>query len=84
MSPFDPSAGRSGHTGFAPMSRSPGSPAPDVKWIHADRPAYTAPPMAKSDATERSERASATIVIALTLACTVLALYDLFLLAAGI
>ena len=39
--------------------------------------------MSKAQATERSERANALIVIVLTLACTVLALYDLFLLAAG-
>ena len=32
---------------------------------------------------ERSERANALIVIVLTLACTVLAIFDLFLLAAG-
>ena len=39
--------------------------------------------MSQAQATERSERANALIVIVLTLACTVLALYDLFLLAAG-
>jgi hypothetical protein len=88
MSPFDLSAGQSqssgvgfGGVGFAPMS---GAPGPDVKWIRPDRPAYLAPPTARSDATERSERANAMIVICLTLACTVLALYDLFLLAAGV
>lgn len=59
------------------------SGAPDVKWIRPDRPTYMAPPIAKSQATEHSERAIALIVIVLTLACTVLALYDLFLLAAG-
>jgi hypothetical protein len=39
--------------------------------------------MSKSTATERSERANALIVTVLTLACTVLAIFDLFLLASG-
>jgi hypothetical protein len=39
--------------------------------------------MPRSAATERSERAKARIVILLTLACTVLAVLDLFLLASG-
>jgi len=60
------------------------SGAPDVKWVRPDGPTYRATPISKSQATERSERANAMIAIALTLACTVLALYDLFLLAAGV
>jgi len=39
--------------------------------------------MSKTAIRERSERANAMIVIVLTLACTVLAIFDLFLLAAG-
>ncbi len=78
MSPFDLSAGRSSHVGFTPASS-----APDVTWIRPDSQAYLPPPMSQAQATERSERATARIVIVLTLACTVLALYDLFLLAAG-
>jgi len=39
--------------------------------------------MSASRAAERSERANALIVIALTLACSGLAIFDLFLLAAG-
>jgi hypothetical protein len=39
--------------------------------------------MSKSAARERTERTNALIVIALTLACTALAVFDLFLLAAG-
>ncbi len=79
MSPFDLSAGQSSGVGFAPTSG-----APDVRWIRPDRPAaYLPSPVAKAQAAERSERANAMIVIVLTLACTVLALYDLFLLAAG-
>jgi hypothetical protein len=79
MSPFDLSAGQSGGVGFTPASGSP-----DVKWIRPDRTTHLPPsPMATSQAAERSERANALIVIGLTLACTVLAIYDLFLLAAG-
>jgi hypothetical protein len=78
MSPFDLSAGQSGRMGFMPASG-----APDVKWIRPDRSAYLPPPMSKSAATERSERANALIVIVLTLACTILAIFDLFLLASG-
>jgi hypothetical protein len=78
MSPFDLSAGQSSRVGFTPASG-----APDVKWIAPDRPAYLPPPASKIAIQERSERATARIVIVLTLACTVLALYDLFLLAAG-
>ncbi|HEY7934163.1 MAG TPA: hypothetical protein VID48_10095 [Solirubrobacteraceae bacterium] len=39
--------------------------------------------MSKSAATERGERANALIVIVLNLACTILAVLDLFLLATG-
>jgi len=78
MSPFDLSAGPSSRVGFAPTSG-----ASDVRWIRPDRPAYLPPPMSKSAMKERSERANALIVIVLTLACTVLAIFDLFLLAAG-
>ncbi len=78
MSPFDMSAGQSSRVGFAPASG-----VPDVKWIAPDRPSYLPPPMSKSAIRERSERANAMIVIVLTFACTVLAIFDLFLLASG-
>ena len=39
--------------------------------------------MSKSAIRERSERANAMIVIVLTFACTILAIFDLFLLASG-
>jgi hypothetical protein len=39
--------------------------------------------MSPSGAIEHSERARALIVIVLTLACTILAVFDLFLLASG-
>jgi hypothetical protein len=54
----------------------------DVKWIRDDRRTYLPPPMLKS-AQERTERANALIVTAMTLACTAVALFDLFLAALG-
>jgi len=78
MSPFDLSAGPSSRVGFTPVSG-----APDVRWIRPDKPAYLPPPASKAAVQERSERANALIVIVLTLACTALAIFDLFLLAAG-
>src|ERR1700683_5615976 len=78
MSPFDLSAKPSSCVGSAPASESS-----DVKWIRADGPAYLPPPISKSTATERSEPGNALIVTVLPLACTVLAIFDLFLLASG-
>lgn len=54
----------------------------DVKWIHDDAPSYRPPPTLKS-AHGRTEGTNALIVTALTLACTAIALGDLFLLALG-
>jgi hypothetical protein len=78
MSPFDMSAGQSSRVGFTPASG-----APDVKWIRPDSHAYLPPPISKSAAKERSEQATARIVIVLTFACTAVSIYDLFLLASG-
>jgi len=78
MSPFDVNAGQSSRLGFTPAS----GPS-DVKWIRPDTPTYMPPPMSKSAARERTERANALIVIVLTLACTALAVFNLFLLAVG-
>lgn len=78
MSPFDLSAGQSSRVGFTSASGSL-----DVKWIRPDRPTHLPPPMLKSTVRERTERANALIVIVLTLACTALAIFDLFLLASG-
>ena len=77
MSPFDPRAGRSGHVGFTPAS------AANVKVVRLDGPSYLPPPMPSSQATTHSERTHALVVIVLTLACTALAIFDLFLLAVG-
>ena len=78
MSPFDPSAGQFGHVELT-LASGPS----DVKWIRPGGQAYLPPSMSKSMATERSERVNALVVIVLTLACTALAVFDLFLLAAG-
>jgi hypothetical protein len=78
MSPSDLSAVQSSRLGFTSASGSQ-----DVKWIRPDTPTYLPPPMSRAAAGERAERTNALIVIVLTLACTALSLYDLFLLAAG-
>jgi hypothetical protein len=54
-----------------------------VHWIRPGQPQYVPPPMPTSAAQESSERANALIVIVLTFACTILAIFDLFLLASG-
>ncbi len=60
----------------------------DFKWV---APESSSSPAIKlrsrslaPDAIERAERVNAGIVIGLTLACTVLSLFDLFLLASGL
>jgi len=78
MSPFDLNTGPSSLVDFAPTSGSP-----DVRWIGPDTPVHLPPPMSKAALRGRSERANALIVIVLTLACTALAFFDLFLLASG-
>ena len=54
----------------------------NVKWVRDATPTYLRPPMLKS-AQERTDRANALIVTALTLACTAVALVDLLLAALG-
>jgi hypothetical protein len=78
MSPFDLSPVQSGRVGLTPASGSA-----DVRWIRPATPGLPPPPMRRSSDEKRAERANALIVLVLTLACTALALYDLFLLAAG-
>ena len=78
MSPIDLSAGQSSGVGFTPASGSL-----DVKWNGPNTPTRLPPPVLKSAVPERTERVNALIVIVLTLACTVLSLFDLFLLASG-
>jgi hypothetical protein len=78
MSRFDLSASQSARAGFMPTGGSP-----DVRWIRPDTPTHLPPPMPRSAARARTERAHALIVILLTLACTALSLLDLYLLASG-
>jgi hypothetical protein len=70
-------------------SGPPGSNRPRPGWqssgprVMVDRPqgiAYLSPQASKP----QPERTQAMIVMALTLACTVLSIYDLFLLASGV
>jgi len=77
VSSFDLSAERPRHVGFTPAS------AANVRVIRPDGPSYLPPPMPSSQAAARSERTHALVVIVLSLACTALAIFDLFLLAAG-
>jgi len=79
VSPFDVRARQPGRVGLTPASGPP-----DVKWIRTDRSTYVPPPMPSSTARERAERTNALIVVVLTLACTALAIFDLFLLASGV
>jgi hypothetical protein len=78
MSPFDSSTGQFGHVELTPAS----GPS-DVKWIRPGGQAYLPPSLSKSMHTERSEQVNALVVFVLTLACTALAVFDLFLLAVG-
>jgi hypothetical protein len=78
MGSLDPSAARPSHVGFEPASDSP-----NVRWIRPDALVHHAPPLPGAAVGGHAERTRALIVILLTLACTALALYDLFLLAAG-
>ena len=51
-----------------------------VAWTPPESTAYLPP---SPNAKDRSERTTAIVVIALTLACTALSIFDLFLLASG-
>jgi hypothetical protein len=53
----------------------------DVKWIAPQRSAYALPPMRDPDGARRRERTNALIVTVLSLGCTGLAIFDLFLFA---
>ena len=54
-----------------------------VTWIQPHGGADAPPPLNGTTAREQADRLHAKIIIALTLACTLLALYDLILLATG-
>lgn len=72
---------------FGPERRLAGQPLPagahQVVW---DRPEWQArvPPPPPPAVGDRSERTRAVTVVVLTLACTVLSIFDLFLLASGV
>ena len=55
--------------------------APDVKMVRPDRPTYVLPPMPDLEDLERQEQASGFVVKLLGVACTLLVVFDLFLLA---
>jgi hypothetical protein len=57
---------------------------PDVKWVRQKTSSYVLPPMPELRSDEQQEKVNAFIVTLLTVACTVLALFDLFLLASGL
>lgn len=63
----------------AQLPSSPGVTR-DVRWIRNDAPINTGVPLPRKDPV-RAEQINAAIVMGLTLACTLLALYDLYLLA---
>lgn len=62
-------------------SAQPGYGSHGVTWTPPGSEIYAPPPM--PNASNRSVRTSAIVVIVLTLACTLLSIYDLFLLAIG-
>jgi hypothetical protein len=78
MSDFDFGAGQPGR-----IASTPKIGQPKVEWIRPHAPRYAPRQMLKSTGQERSERTNAMIVIVLTLACTAMAIVDLFLLASG-
>jgi hypothetical protein len=60
------------------------SGTPDVKRIPPETLSYVLPPPPEVPSEKQGERVNALIVTVLTVACTVLALFDLFLLAWGL
>ncbi len=60
------------------------SGTPDVKRIPPETSSYILPPLPEVPSEEQQERLDALIVTVLTVACTVLALFDVFLLAWGL
>ena len=55
-----------------------------LRWIRPDTPNYMPPGAMRDERRERGANTTAMIVIGLTLACTLLALFDLFQLASGL
>ncbi len=69
--------GTSREVRFMPTCRG----APEVKWDVPGGPSYTLPPMPDLGSAPRRERAKVAAVTVLSLACTGLAIFDLFLFA---
>ncbi len=64
---------------------APGSGEGRIQWIRPEGSGYVPPAAAaRAPGRERSDRTTAMIVITLTMACTLLAIFDLFQLATGI
>lgn len=78
MSHFDLSAEQSSRVEFAPTSG-----LADVKSTHPYGQAYLVPTMSEAAVQEQSKRANALVALALAIACIVLVVFDLFLLASG-
>jgi hypothetical protein len=66
-----------------PAQQAFGSHQHSVQWIR-EGSTDAEPVRASLAAKERSERSAALIVIVLTLACTAMAIFDLYLLATGV
>ncbi len=60
------------------------SGTPDVKLLPRETSSYVLPPLPELRSQEQQERVNALIVTVLTVACTVLAMFDLILLAWGL
>jgi hypothetical protein len=79
MGELETTRGRSGAIGVTPAHREP-----TLLWIRPDKETYVPPPSWRVQPRRRSESTTAMIVVVLTFACTLLAIFDLIQLAAGI
>jgi hypothetical protein len=62
---------------------TPGADRSTIQWIESDAHARATSTRAEAARGQRSDNTTALIVIGLTFACTVLAIFDLFQLAGG-
>ena len=60
------------------------APTPEVKWVPPETSIYVLPLLPEIRGEEHREKVNAFVVTLLTVACTVLALFDLFLLASSL
>jgi len=58
------------------------SGSPNIRWVPPEEPKYLLPPMPELE--DRHENTSRLVVTVLTVACTLLALFDVFLLVWGL